>query len=134
MHAMSVCCQVLSGHFPDVAILDGYIVSNARWEGSWDGIHYSVMARNSDFNASSSAHSRTQKSEKQIKESFRRGGHDLCGILNEFPDTHNLCFEETMYWKKRVIARTNLFDAFEGGISRMLTMMWLNMICASSLI
>jgi hypothetical protein len=116
------------------SILHGISLTNSRWESSWDGIHYSVLAHESDFQTITvtglNGLNQTNLDVNVVTNSsqYRRGGRDVCH-LKQYPYTHNVCSNGTMYWKSRVIARSNTFDSFQGGVSRMLTMMWINSFC-----
>ena len=41
----------------------------------------------------------------------------------------NVCKKDILYWCHSIVARQHDFDLFEGGVSKMLTMIWLNRIC-----
>jgi hypothetical protein len=41
----------------------------------------------------------------------------------------NKCENGYIYWCKHVIDKDAVFGSFEGGVSFMLTMMWINMMC-----
>jgi hypothetical protein len=128
-----------------IALLDGLQVSEARWEGTWDGAHYSLLLNSQQLLPSATC------------PRFLLGGRHLCHLkqypgvnrcrsqshLNSSGDTtgsHSVSVDKNttrtngsgydrMEWCRNVADRSATFDLFEGGVSRMITMMWMNMIC-----
>lgn len=101
----------------NVSVLDGQLVTSARWESSWDGIHYSMVSITAQLSANATCPG-----------GYRRGGRDLCGTIRTLPGI-NKCESGYMYWCKHVYDSNTVFGSFEGGVSRMLTMVWINMMC-----
>ena len=79
---------------------------------------------------------------------YRQGGRGLCGKIKILPGI-NKCKSifrahsqwaknkngiddgdgEFMLWCRHVYDSNTVFGSFEGGVSRMLTMIWINMMC-----
>jgi len=112
-----------------VRVLDGLIPTESRWESTWDGIHYSLGVRSEDM-VEPTVNSTNPLSAPRIEcTEYKRGGRQMCDIKT-FPSI-NRCINNTMYWCTRVALRQFKFDRFEGGVSRMMTQIYLNMICNS---
>ena len=96
-------------------VLNGLRSTNSRWESSYDGIHYSLGMDENVKNCTE-------------KDLWLDAGQDLCGVLNivlEF----NKCINDTMYYcAKNTYEQYGLMQ-FAGGVSNMLTMIWINMVC-----
>eukprot|EP00596_Hydrurales_sp_CCMP1899_P008368 CAMPEP_0119039240 /NCGR_PEP_ID=MMETSP1177-20130426/8642_1 /TAXON_ID=2985 /ORGANISM="Ochromonas sp, Strain CCMP1899" /LENGTH=627 /DNA_ID=CAMNT_0007002893 /DNA_START=377 /DNA_END=2260 /DNA_ORIENTATION=+ len=97
--------------------LDGGLPTDARWESTWDGIHYSMISRMDQL-----------KPNATCPGEYSRGGRDMCGTVKLLPGI-NKCENGYMYWCKHVVDKDAVFGSFEGGVSFMLTMMWINMMC-----
>jgi len=126
-------------------VVDGMLPSSSRWESTWDGIHYAMLLHEDDLRMNSTCPGK-----------FLKGGRHMCG-LNQYPAV-NHCKTETgsafsttdssntvrtgwgasngygaeshMYWCRKHVDRSHdLITHFEGGVSRMMTMIWLNSIC-----
>jgi hypothetical protein len=117
-------------------LLNGLLPTEARWESTWDGVHYTLLVN------------KFQLVEATCKKPpYLKGGRNMCH-LKQYPGT-NQCInarstgrassgvansngtdvEGRMEFCKSVVDRAARFTHFEGGVSRMLTMMWMNMVC-----
>lgn len=134
--AGSVTALAAAGLGP-LKLLNGLLPTEARWESTWDGAHYTLLVN------------KFQLIEPVCKKPpYLKGGRNLCH-LKQFPGT-NRCLNATavgggsrvansnatdvegrMEFCKSVVDRAARFTHFEGGVSRMLTMMWMNMFCNS---
>lgn len=111
--------QIRSAAFKyNSSLLDGQSATRARWESTWDGIHYSMVSITSQLANNASCMS-----------GFRRGGRDMCNSIKTLPGISK-CENGYVYWCKHVYDDDTVFGSFEGGVSRMLTMMWINMMCS----
>jgi hypothetical protein len=118
-------------------VVDGYIVSDSRWEATWDGLHYSLLGLRSGLLDpplyGTDVFSYTVNDTNALFMNYKPSGRsNVCKTIGQFPYTHNVCHNGVMYWMNRVIDSNSKFDSFEGGVSRMLTMIWLNTMCDSS--
>jgi hypothetical protein len=113
----------------EVQLLDAMVLSESRWEASWDGIHYGVSVHTNDFHLydpiATPINSTCSKGGASARAS---GGFDLCSLVQH--TNYNFCIDDRMYWCNNVVGRVNQFDSFEGGVSKMATMIWLNLICS----
>ena len=120
-------------------VLDGLLPTDARWEATWDGAHYTMLVNQNQLAPAA-----------RCGRPYSKGGRNLCGHLTAFPGT-NRCINTTttgsatpptlvansnttdvagrMEFCRTVVDRAAKFTNFEGGVSRMLTMMWMNMMC-----
>ena len=128
----------------NVTILDAQLITASRWEASWDGIHYSMVSIAAQLEANATcpgyvylhfnAHTHTPFFRliflSSLFSGYRRGGRDLCNTIKILPGI-NKCEGGYMYWCKHVYDSNTIFSSFEGGASRMLTMVWINMMCNS---
>lgn len=132
------------GAIKPLLILDGLLPTEARWEGTWDGAHYTMLVNKQQLGPKA-----------RCGRPYSKGGRNLCGHLTAHPGT-NRCIdidtnatatatasasatlvansnttdvEGRMEFCRTVVDRSAKFTNFEGGVSRMLTMMWMNMIC-----
>jgi hypothetical protein len=125
--------KALSIVLPNTSSLNAMAITSSRWESSWDGTHYSILADQSVFKTMNvtglSGLSQTTLDVQVVTNSsqYRQGGRDVCH-LRQYPLTHNVCHNGTMYWKTREM-KSMTFDSFQGGVSQMLTMMWINSFC-----
>jgi hypothetical protein len=117
-------------------LLNGLPPTEARWESTWDGAHYTLLVKKFQLVESTCK-----------KPPYLKGGRNMCD-LKQYPGT-NQCINATstgrassgvansngtdvegrMEFCKSVVDRAARFTHFEGGVSRMLTMMWMNMVC-----
>jgi hypothetical protein len=111
------------------SVINAQVPTLSRWESSWDGIHYSLLLGENSFEDTGSVqHGSTDTCTEYI-----RGGKNLCCQVNTFQGI-NKCGRasnstkngEHMYWCKKLGYN---FQHFEGGVSRMMTMIWLNSLC-----
>jgi len=111
-----------------VEILDATIISESRWEASWDGIHYGLSVHKSDFQIFEPGKTDLNSTCSRGGSNSRFvGGNDVCDLQQYI--NYNFCINGRMHWCNNVVHRSNPFDSFEGGVSRMTTMIWLNMLC-----
>jgi hypothetical protein len=129
--------------------VDGWTLTQARWEASWDGIHYSLLLNERTFPAYASSNTGTNWT--CSSGSFLQGGRSLCKLpvdgwlpVKEIPGINRCMYDidngsgpmngvveerKAMYWCRDVIALSKNFHFFEGGVSRMLTNFMLNLAC-----
>jgi hypothetical protein len=98
-------------------LLDGLTVTNARWDSSWDGIHYSMISISEQLLPDASC-----------LHGYRRGGRNMCH-LRMLPGINKCDEDGDMQWCKHFYNASTVFGSYEGGVSRMLTMIWINMMC-----
>mmetsp|Transcript_30658 Transcript_30658/g.41990 ORF Transcript_30658/g.41990 Transcript_30658/m.41990 type:complete len:168 (+) Transcript_30658:211-714(+) len=123
--------------------VDGWTLTAARWESSWDGIHYSLLLNENTLHSKSTGRVIHYNDSHTCNGIYLKGSsHIMCqqplGIgwtpIKHFKGV-NRCetnFDSTgeaMYWCRNVVALNKNFHYFEGGVSRMLTNVFLNMAC-----
>ena len=63
--------------------LNGLLPTEARWESTWDGIHYTLLVNRDQM-----------KPNARCGRVYNRGGRNLCGHLVQFPAV-NRCINVT---------------------------------------
>jgi hypothetical protein len=153
----------LLAHF-NMESLDGSLVSDSRWEATWDGVHYSLMVPAKDdearlISATKEGGDYGKSGRKAIAPSYQvasrradllklendtiglghrskdadcllgyaKSGHALCPRIRQVTGL-NKCVGSQIYWCHDVVAGKS-YSSFEGGVSMMLTMLWLNRLC-----
>ena len=99
-------------------LLDALIPSKSRWESSWDGIHYCMASQGHQLMSNATC------------DQWRRGGRDMCHQVKTLPGINRCGEDGYMYWCKAYYDATTGFSSFEGGVSKMLTTIWINMMCS----
>jgi hypothetical protein len=104
---------------------DARIPSSSRWDSSWDGLHYSMLSIHDQLSPSATCPT-----------GYNRGGRgNHYGRNISIMPGINKIEKGYIFWCKIVAPLYNestIFNNFEGGVSSMLTMMWMNKICAST--
>jgi hypothetical protein len=144
--AISKTLELLKKHglYYDDGLINGLLPTSARWESSWDGIHYSLLVNEVAFNSDPLLDGQLKPPLVCQHGQYIRGGRHLCGkihtvsgvnkcVRSRHPRIHRAgrqqdseADDEYMYWCNNL---GNKFHHFEGGVSRMLTMMWINSLC-----
>ena len=65
------------------------------------------------------------------QDNYLRGGRGLCrtGVKQLSRGISKCDKDGYIYWCKHSLAPDAVFGSFEGGVSKMITMMWLNLMC-----
>eukprot|EP01041_Mallomonas_annulata_P006403 gene6403-12945_t len=110
--------------------IDSESVTLSRWESSWDGVHYSLPLNRATLgrDISASINSSDNSSISYCMGDYVKSGNNLCDSIKQYSGV-NKCKDGDLYYCRKVVDRNHEFDMFEGGVSRMLTMIWLNRIC-----
>ena len=98
-------------------LLDALLPSKGRWESSWDGIHYCMASQGNQILPNATCNQ------------WRRGGRNMCHQVKTLPGINRCGDDGYMYWCKAYYDASTVFSSFEGGVSKMLTMIWINMMC-----
>ena len=114
VQAKEIINLAASTHEP---LLDAQIPTSSRWESSWDGIHYCMASQGHQILPNATCHE------------WRRGGRDMCNQVRTLPGINRCGDDGYMYWCRSYYNASTGFSSFEGGVSRMMTMIWINMMC-----
>lgn len=102
-------------------IINGLLVSDSRWSSSWDGVHYSLLMDDLDIVKKRNC-SDVNKWKNGYVLTAKSGCNDNITIFQGI----NKCINNDIYYcKQHSYDLTN----YEGGVSRMLTQIFLNAIC-----
>lgn len=111
--------------------VDGWTLTSSRWESSWDGIHYSLL-----LNEGTMKKMMMGAHQHSCNGRYLKGGRHMCRApvsgwspVRLFPGVNQCDDDGIMRWCRNVVALNKNFHFFEGGVSRMLTNIWLNLAC-----
>lgn len=121
--------------------VDGWTLTSSRWEATWDGIHYSLLLNEGTMRRMTT----TTTNEKgrvahphSCNGRYLKGGRHMCHApvsgwspVQLFPGVNQCDDDGKMHWCRNIVALNKNFHFFEGGVSRMLTNVWLNLACNS---
>jgi len=62
-------------------------------------------------------------------DNYQKGGRGLCGSLRHVSRGLSKCDKGYVYWCRHSLEPGAVFGSFEGGVSKMITMVWLNKMC-----
>eukprot|EP01041_Mallomonas_annulata_P013094 gene13094-27633_t len=123
----------------NLTFIDGEEITLSRWESSHDGVHYSLFNtltfdnnnnnnnNNDNFTASAPSSVSGTITPCRNGDSLSQMGKGMCPRIRHQPLV-NTCIGDDLFWCKSK-ASPKKYDSFEGGVSRMLTMIWINKIC-----
>lgn len=103
---------------------DGTMPTMSRWESTWDGIHYSLLVTDEQLSNGLCYGSHVKGG----------GGHEMCKNIKEYKGINKCIFDKftngyNMHWCRNIVTRELKYNRFEGGVSRMLLIIWLNSMC-----